>query len=227
MAKEYTHYGNNSYNIYSSAAIVSVRDYYCYRLQTRPAKFNPILHGGRLFQQFAVDMYIKIEGCRLDWYRDHQTEIHADLYKGIVDSITAGESQGSAVGKRTVLPAKFQGCYRDMKKRHMDAMTLVQAYSKHDIFLTMTCNPNWQEILDNLLPGQTPQDRPDLIAHVFRAKLERMKEMLLKSHILPINISGSHWYLAVINARKRLVQVLDSLRTGMSRSDLTLLVSGY
>jgi hypothetical protein len=86
---------------------VSVRDYYCYRLQTRPAIFNPILHGGRLFQQFAVDMYIKIEGCRLNWYRDHQKEIRADLYKGIVDSINAGESRGSAVGKRTVLPAKF------------------------------------------------------------------------------------------------------------------------
>jgi hypothetical protein len=52
-------------------------------------------------------MYIKIEGCRLNWYRDHQTEIRADLYKGIVDSITAGESRGSVVGKRTVLPAKF------------------------------------------------------------------------------------------------------------------------
>ncbi|PIA60437.1 hypothetical protein AQUCO_00300146v1 [Aquilegia coerulea] len=26
----------------------------------------------------------------------------------------------------------------------------------------MTCNPNWDEITDNLLPGQTPSDRPDL-----------------------------------------------------------------
>jgi hypothetical protein len=69
--------------------------------------FNPILHGGRLFQKFAVDMYIKIEGCRLNWYMDHQPEIRTDLYKGIVDSITAGESRGSVVWKRMVLPAKF------------------------------------------------------------------------------------------------------------------------
>jgi hypothetical protein len=40
-----------------------------------------------------------------------------------------------------------------MKNRQMDAMALVQAYGKPDIFLTMTFNPNWQEILDNLLPG--------------------------------------------------------------------------
>jgi hypothetical protein len=78
-------------------------------LQTRPAIFNSILHGGRLFQQFAVDMYIKIEGCRLNWIRDHQPEIRVDLYKGIVDSITAGETRASAVGTRIVLPWKFQG----------------------------------------------------------------------------------------------------------------------
>src|SRR3954464_13340496 len=93
--------------------------YYCYRLQTRPAIFNPILHGGRLFQQFAVDMYIEIEGCRLNWVRDHQKEIRADLYKGIVDSITVGETGASAVGIWTVLPWSFKGGYRDMKKRHM------------------------------------------------------------------------------------------------------------
>jgi hypothetical protein len=52
-------------------------------------------------------MYIKIKGCRLRWIRDHQTELRADLYKGIVDSITAGETRASAVGIRTVLPWTF------------------------------------------------------------------------------------------------------------------------
>jgi hypothetical protein len=70
------------------------------------------------------------------------------------------------------------------KRRHMDAMALVQMYSKPDIFLTMTCNPNWQEIQDALFLGQTPQDRPDIVVQVFRAKLEKMKEMLTKRHIL-------------------------------------------
>jgi hypothetical protein len=42
---------------------------------------------------------------------------------------------------------------------------------------------------------------------------------------LPINISESHLYLAVINARKCLIQVLDSLGTRMSQSDFTLVVS--
>ncbi len=144
-------------------------------------------------------MYIKIEGCRLKWIRDHQSEIRADLYKGIADSITAGETQANAVGTRIVLPWSFQGGNRDMKRRHMDAMALVQTYGKPDIFLTMTCNPNWQEILDELLPGQTPQDRPDLVARVFRAKLETMKEMLTKKHILGVVKA----YVYVVEFQKR------------------------
>uniref|UniRef100_A0A8R7NVN5 Helitron helicase-like domain-containing protein n=2 Tax=Triticum urartu TaxID=4572 RepID=A0A8R7NVN5_TRIUA len=68
----------------NSRLCVSVRDYYCYMLQTRPAIFNPILCGARLLQQWAVDMYIKIESCRLRWYRKNQTQIRADLYKELL-----------------------------------------------------------------------------------------------------------------------------------------------
>ncbi|EEC81941.1 hypothetical protein OsI_25815 [Oryza sativa Indica Group] len=66
---------------------VSVRDYYCYKFQMRCGIFNSILHGGRLFQQFAVDMYIKVESSRLDYVRNNQKEIRADLYQGLMDSI--------------------------------------------------------------------------------------------------------------------------------------------
>jgi ATP-dependent DNA helicase PIF1 len=66
----------------------------------------------------------------------------------------------------------------------MDAMSLVRKYGKLDIFLTMTCNPNWDEITQNLYPGQSAHDRPDLIVRVFRAKLEELNNLLFKKHIL-------------------------------------------
>nr|XP_051197067.1 uncharacterized protein LOC127310428 [Lolium perenne] len=78
-------------------------------------------------------------------------------------------------------------------------MALVQTYGKPDIFLTMTCNPNWQEIHDALLPGQTPQDRPDIVVRVFRANLEMMKEMLTKKHILGVVKA----YVYVVEFQKR------------------------
>jgi hypothetical protein len=119
-----------------------VHDYYCFKFQTRPGIFNPILHGGHLFQQFVIDMYIKIESSRLDYFCNNQSQIRADLYQGLVDSLHAGEGREDAVGKRTVLATSFIGGPRDMRRRYMDAMALVQKFGKLDIFLTMKCNPN-------------------------------------------------------------------------------------
>lgn len=65
-------------------------------------------------------------------------------------------------------------------------MSFVQTYVKPDIFLTMICNPNWQEIHDECLQTKTLQDRPDLVAKVFRAKKEKMKKMMTNDHIMGV-----------------------------------------
>ena len=38
-------------------------------------------------------------------------------------------------------------------------MASVEKLGKSDVFLTFTCNPKWPEITENLLPGQTTDDR--------------------------------------------------------------------
>ncbi|XP_024310358.1 uncharacterized protein LOC112268667 [Brachypodium distachyon] len=165
-----------------SKKFVSAREYYCYKLQVRKKLFNIILFGGRLFQQWAVDMYIKIETMRLDWYSkpSNQKIIRADLYQGLVDTIAAGEARGDRIGKRIVLPRSFPGGDRDMQRRFLDAMAIVQRWGKPDYFITMTCNPYWEEITTELLPGQLPQDRPDLVARVYRAKQRHLMDLLTK-----------------------------------------------
>ena len=132
-----------------------MRDYYCYKFQMRPGIFNLTLFGGRLFQQFAIDTYIKIESSRLDYMRNNQDTLRSDLYQGLVDSMHSGEGSTENIGRRTVLSSSFIGGPRDMRRRYMDAMALVRKYGKPDIFLTMTCNPNWDEIKSELYPGQT------------------------------------------------------------------------
>ncbi|CAA2992123.1 uncharacterized protein LOC111388318 isoform X1 [Olea europaea var. sylvestris] len=122
---------------------VSCREYYCYKLKVRNSGNCILLHAGRLFQQYVVDMYVKIETARLDYFRNNQKQIRAELYQGIIDSVEIGESRGYKVGRKIILPSSFTGGPRDNKKRYMDAMALVQRYGKPDIFLTVTCNPNW------------------------------------------------------------------------------------
>lgn len=189
-----------------------MREYYCYKFQIRRNIFNPILYGMRLLQQFTVDTYIKIESMRLDYIRFNQSNIRADLYQGIVDSIHAGENRADAVGKRIVLPASFTMGERDMKRRYLDAMALVQKYGKPDVFLTMTCNPHWQEIESELLPGQTAQDRPDIVTRVFRAKLEELKKQLFEKHMLGKVVA----YVYVVEFQKR----------GLPHAHFLLIMSG-
>ena len=53
---------------------VSAREYYTYLIQIRDGVFVIFFYGGRLFQQWLVDVYVKIESMRLDWYSnpEHQ-----------------------------------------------------------------------------------------------------------------------------------------------------------
>ncbi|KAB2637010.1 hypothetical protein D8674_027544 [Pyrus ussuriensis x Pyrus communis] len=78
-------------------------------------------------------------------------------------------------------------------------MTLVQRFGKPDLFITMTCNPSWEEIKSELLAGQTPQDRPDLLTRVFRAKLEQLKEDIIEKGVLGSVVA----YAYVIEFQKR------------------------
>ncbi|XP_060962816.1 uncharacterized protein LOC115724117 isoform X1 [Cannabis sativa] len=162
---------------------VSCREYYCFKFQIREDERSILLLSGRLLQQYAVDMYVKMETSRLDYYRGQQMHIRTELYQGIVDTITLRERDASNVGKRIILPSSFIGGPRDMRKRYMEAMALVQRYGKPDIFLTMTCNPNWKEITNELCQHEESHNRPDLVARVFHAKLEELKDRLFKKEI--------------------------------------------
>ncbi|XP_035843868.1 uncharacterized protein LOC118490374 [Helianthus annuus] len=153
-----------------------MREYYCYNFQIRSTE-NVLLFGGRLLQQFVVDVYIKIETSSLEFCERNQAKIRAELYQGLVDCVNAGEVHANRVGKRIVLPASFIRGPRDMRRRFLDAMTLVQDDEKPDIFLTMTY----------------------LVSRVFRAKLEDLKEQLFKKHIL----GEVKAYVYVIEFQKR------------------------
>ena len=63
--------------------------------------------------------------------------------------------------------------FRWYNSKFQDGMAIVRTYHKPDLFLTMTTNPNWTEITRELLPGQSPQDRPDLVSRIFKLKKDQ------------------------------------------------------
>jgi len=110
----------------------------------------------------------------------NQDTLRADQYQNIAAAIADGVTLRD-VGQRTVLPSSFVGSPRCMKGLYHDGMAIVHDYTKPDYFITMTCNPLWSEITELLKNGQTTQDRPDIIARVFKIKLDLLLKELLHS----------------------------------------------
>lgn len=55
------------------------RQFYRYRLHLRPTEFSVLFRAARLFQQYVVDAYGACDCNQMDWIRDHQKTIRADL----------------------------------------------------------------------------------------------------------------------------------------------------
>ncbi len=67
-----------------------------------------------------------------------------------------------------------------MQQNFQDAMAIVRQFGKPDLFVTMTCNPKWVEIHENLQHGQKAENRPDLVARVFNMKLKEILQDITK-----------------------------------------------
>jgi hypothetical protein len=121
-----------------------------------------------------------VENSRLNYLRNNQKQLRAEVYQGLLDGLGRNETTGMLQGRRIVLPASFIGGPRHMAQSYQDAMALVRAFGKPDLFITMTCNPKWEEIQRELKPGETANDRPDLVARVFKMKLDALMKDLKK-----------------------------------------------
>ncbi|KAI8430431.1 hypothetical protein MSG28_000708 [Choristoneura fumiferana] len=134
--------------------------------------------------QYLVDEYAKIE--RLNFIRNNQKKLRADSYVHLMDAIGRQDVDVNQLGQMVVLPSSFIGSPKYMHARTQDAMTYVRYYGRPHLFITFTCNPRWQVIAQQLFPGQKPQDRYDIIARVFRLKVKKLIDLLVKGKIFGV-----------------------------------------
>lgn len=50
-------------------------------------------------------------------------------------------------------------------------MVIVRKFGKPDLFITFTCNASWPEINTSIHSYETAKNRPDIVVHVFHAKV--------------------------------------------------------
>ena len=178
--------------------------YYGWHLFERAGAFSTMLHTARLFQQYLVDQFCKVEAGRLSYLRHNQTQLRAADYTALRDSLGysgSAEDEADAVraGRLFILPSTYIGGDRYMTHQMHDTIAMSNQIGHPDIFLTMTCNPIWPEITRALLPNQTPQDRPDLCARVFRLKMKDFMSLVIDEKVFGTVVA----HVRVIEFQKR------------------------
>ena len=160
-----------------------------------------MLRGGRLLQRFMVDMFASIDQSRLLWFRLNQPTIQACLYSGLEDAAAQGDDEVDlhTLGQRFILPSSYIGGPRHMQQHFQDSMAIARYFGQVDIFMTVTTNPLWPEIMRELLPGQTAYDRPDLVLRVFQMKKKAIIDFIYKHGIFGSAVA----YVYTIEFQKR------------------------
>ncbi|GJW10927.1 ATP-dependent DNA helicase PIF1 [Tanacetum coccineum] len=154
---------------------VSMREWFSYQIQDRTNQENLFTRGGRLFQQFLVDGYTMVEIKRLYFHRAKQSKLRCDTYSNIRSSITAGNTDSIILRKPVVLSSSFTGGPRYIRQNYMDAMASCRWYGCLDLFITITCNPNWPDIVRYIRENNlTSTNRPDVVLRVFKMKLDQL-----------------------------------------------------
>ncbi|XP_049301813.1 uncharacterized protein LOC125775357 isoform X1 [Bactrocera dorsalis] len=156
--------------------------FYAYRMMIRQNYDNHLLRYRRLVQQYAVDMYVKVETERLNYMRYTQSKLRSEEYIHLRDAMN-GDADITDIGRLYILPSTYIGSPRHMHEYSQDAMTYMLNYGRPDLFLTFTCNPKWPDITNLLHNGQSPSDRHEVTARVFKQKLRCLMDFITKQRV--------------------------------------------
>jgi hypothetical protein len=196
---------------WEKAKKLTMLDFFAYRLHWRKEgvhpnnKFDPLFYAKRLFQQYAVDAFSKVEENNLNYLRkpEQQKKLRAEHYETLKKFVEErANDRNLKPGTPVVLPSTFAGSTRHMAQEYKDAMAIVRKKGKNgiDYFLTMTANPDWEEVVASLPRDangtllQKAIDRPDIVARVFKLKLDEMLKDVFESKIFG-EIAGYAWTL--------------------------------
>ncbi|XP_076032999.1 uncharacterized protein LOC143020461 [Oratosquilla oratoria] len=146
--------------------------FYSSMYMEREGIFNYVTKCRRLFQQFVVDNYVKVESMRLAFIENNQSDIRKER------SDILQRENGKDKGQRIIIPPTYVGGPRYMKQRQQDALAFVSNYGSPDFFMTFTMNPAWTELEESSTQTKSTSknkgDRPDLVSRIFKMKIDSL-----------------------------------------------------
>jgi hypothetical protein len=119
-----------------------------------------------------------------------QAMFKSNSYQALVDEM--GGVQSEQKSAKVFLPASVKGTPRYNYTQYQETLATASEYGTPDGFLTMTANPKWLEVTENLQPHETAQERTDLVVRVFQMKVKIQKDLLMKQQILGKSVARVH-----------------------------------
>jgi hypothetical protein len=119
-----------------NSSCVSARQFFRYHLFTRQdpdtltTRFNPLMHGEKLFQQICCDMYACVDDNILNWHRINQSTVRSDLYSGVMDALQS--DRADQIGDPVILAASYVGGDRFIARCYQVRFILLEIYPKQD-----------------------------------------------------------------------------------------------
>jgi hypothetical protein len=129
-----------------------------------------------------MDFYLRVLDQRMSIIWKIKTPIMLGQTRQTSNDLTNHEEQDRHAAGYTDepknelhLPSSVHGSPHHMTALAKNALVLVSDFGCPHVFITLTCNPKWSEIVSQLLDGQIAFDRPDVTAAVFKSRLDQMK----------------------------------------------------
>ena len=115
--------------------------------------FSHLRRGRKIFHQFLVDQFSKIEGERLAYIGSHQRQLRIDQFQHLCNAINNNGVDAENTGILVIFSSSYTGRPLYMYQCIQDAITYVKKYVNPSLFITFTCNLNWPEIKPELFQG--------------------------------------------------------------------------
>ena len=168
-----------------------MKEFYKFRIQQRMDNDNLLLLAGKLFQEYVVHAWIKIESNNLSAIRRLQGQMRISEYSGLMNHKNTNynpENINQGKGRAFVLNSNYPGSDRNMKQNYYDAMAIASKLGKCDWFITFTSNPHWDEIQEHVRPGTTYLDRPDMCSRIYEMKRQQFLHEMMNDLIMGVYI---------------------------------------
>ena len=174
-------------------------------------------------QTYFVDQVSRAIDFRLDWQRRNKNLIFG-IPKTIEDANRKDNEDGST-SERTFLSSSVHGSHRHLKKLAQEGLCVISEYGNPTLFITVTCNHQWPEIQERLLPGQSAFDRPDIVDQVFHQRLEAFLANIRKGVYFGGRVDDNGKFVKGNHEVVYLMHVIEYQRRGLPHAHIVVKLS--